>query len=142
MDTVTNHPLIEQILSSWKEQIGDIYQGYRGHVYRMFNCCLALKPCTDDEKTKLAIAAAFHDIGLWSDHTVAYRDPAYPLVEIFRKGDLVDFSLGLFKFGLPSTLIARLKSEFPNAGFHKFLLGGAKDWFSKHPLSPPPFMRW
>jgi hypothetical protein len=71
-----------------------------------------------------------------------YRNPAYPLVEIFRKGDLVDFSLGLFKFGLPSSLIARLKSEFPNAGFHKFLLSGAKDWFSKHPLSPPPFMRW
>jgi len=179
METVTNHPLIEQILSSWKEQIGDTYEGYRGHVYRMFNCCLALKPCSAEEKDKLAIAAAFHDIGLWSDHTVAYlspsvvqarkwlaanhlshwadeitlmiemhhkvrsyRDPAYPLVEIFRKGDLVDFSLGFFKFGLPSTLIARLKSEFPNAGFHKFLLGGAKDWFSKHPFSPPPFMRW
>jgi hypothetical protein len=54
----------------------------------------------------------------------------------------VDFSLGLFKFGLPSALIGRLKSEFPNAGFHKFLLSGAKDWFSKHPFSPPPFMRW
>ena len=164
MDTVTNHPLIEQILSSWKEQIGNTYEGYRGRVYRMFNCCLALKPSSEEEKDKLAIAAAFHDIGLWSDHTAAYlshsvvqarkwlaannlsdwadeialmiemhhkvrryRDPFYPLVEIFRKGDLVDFSLGLFKFGLPSSLIVRLKAEFPNAGFHKLLLSGAKD---------------
>jgi hypothetical protein len=47
METVTNHHLIEQILSSWKEQIGDTYEGYRGHVYRMFNFCLALKPCSD-----------------------------------------------------------------------------------------------
>ncbi|MEQ1765746.1 MAG: HD domain-containing protein, partial [Pyrinomonadaceae bacterium] len=28
-----------------------------------------------------------------------------PLVEAFRKGDLVDFSLGLFKFGLPRSFV-------------------------------------
>ncbi|MEO0869849.1 MAG: hypothetical protein AAFY17_15705, partial [Cyanobacteria bacterium J06642_11] len=159
MDVIKAHPLIDQILESWCGQIGDVYDGYRGHVYRMFNCCLALKDCSEEEVKKLAIAAAFHDIGLWSDHTVDYIPPSvvqaqqwltanelsdwseeigliidlhhkvrpatqpdYPLVELFRKADLVDFSLGIFRFGLSPQYVAHLKSEIPNAGFNKFLL--------------------
>ena len=72
----TKNDPIEEILTTWKDRIGDDYLGYRGHVYRMFNFCLALHPCTDEEKTKLAIAACFHDIGLWSAHTVDYIPPS------------------------------------------------------------------
>ena len=179
MDIQTQHPLIEAILSDWKDRIGDDYAGYRGHVYRMYNYCLALHPASDEEKTKLAIAACFHDIGLWSDHTADYLAPSvaqaenylaetgreawseeiglmiewhhkvrpvrtrqFPLVEVFRKGDLIDFSLGFFKCGLPKGLVNQVKAAIPNAGFHRFLLKGAKDWFVKHPFSPPPFMKW
>jgi hypothetical protein len=175
----TRHDLIEEILAQWRDRIGDDYPGYRGHVYRLFNFCLALYPCTEEEKTKLAIAACFHDIGLWSDHTVdyippsvahvkqylaatgqylwaeeislmvemhhkvrAYRDNRYPLVELFRKGDLVDFSLGFFTFGIPRSSIKEVKKTIPNNGFHKFLLKGAAEWFAQHPFSPPPFMKW
>jgi hypothetical protein len=70
------------------------------------------------------------------------NDESYPLVEIFRKGDLVDFSLGIIKCGVPKTYIKSVKKTIPNAGFHKFLMKGAKEWFAKHPLSPPPFMKW
>ena len=179
MDIQTQHPLIEAILSDWKDRIDDDYAGYRGHVYRMYNYCLALHPASNEEKTKLAIAACFHDIGLWSDHTVDYLAPSvaqaenylaetgretwseeislmiewhhkvrpirtrqFPLVEVFRKGDLVDFSLGFFKCGLPKSLVKEVKAAIPNASFHRFLLKGAKDWFVKHPFSPPPFMKW
>jgi hypothetical protein len=38
-----------------------------------------------------------------------YRNAQYPMVEVFRKGDLVDFSLGLIKCGLPSSYIRRVK---------------------------------
>ena len=175
----THVPLIETILATWRDRIGAEYDGYRGHVYRMFNFCLALRECSDEEKTKLAIAACFHDIGLWSDHTPDYIPPSivqvkqyladqglerwseeiglmvemhhkvrpdrhvnYPLVELFRQGDLVDFSLGLFTFGLPRNWINQVKTTIPNQGFHRFLLKGAQDWFSKHPFSPPPFMKW
>ncbi|MEN9848538.1 MAG: hypothetical protein RL368_1278 [Pseudomonadota bacterium] len=71
-----------------------------------------------------------------------YHNPAYPLVEIFRQGDLIDFSLGFVKQGLSQELIDRVKVQFPNAGFHKRLLQLAIGWFSKHPFSPPPFMKW
>ncbi len=176
---ITEEPLIEAILAPWRHAIGAQFDGYRGHVYRMYNCCLALRACTDEERRKLAIAACFHDIGLWSDHTTdylppsiaqarrylsdagleqwseeialmiemhhkarPYRDAGHPLVELFRKGDLVDFSLGLVRFGLSRAFIRTLKETIPNAGFHRFLIAGAKDWFAKHPLTPPPFMNW
>ena len=179
MPVERQNPLIESILSDWRERIGDDYAGYRGHVYRMYNYCLGLHPASDEEMSKLAIAACFHDIGLWSDHTVdylapsiaqakrylaetgrenwseeialmiewhhkvrPYRNPQFPLVEVFRKGDLVDFSLGLFKCGLPKSLVKEVKAAIPNAGFHRFLWKGARDWFAKHPFRPPPFMRW
>ncbi len=179
MDIIQSHPLIEQILTSWQSQIGENYNGYRGHVYRMFNCCLALRDCSDEDIQKLAIAAAFHDIGLWSDHTIDYLPPSVreaqqwlsqnnranwseeislmidmhhkirpvknvnsPLVELFRKADLVDFSLGLIKFGLSAQYIAQLKSTIPNAGFHVFLTNNAVQWFKQHPLRLPPFMKW
>lgn len=172
-------PLIEEILSPWEARIGKDYLGYRGHVYRVFNFCLALRICTAEEERKLAIAVCFHDIGLWSNHTVDYLPPSaeqcrfyldsvgqeqwahelsliiehhhqiragkvpdFPLVEIFRRGDLVDFSLGLFSCGVPRSFIREVKQSIPNHGFHRFLLRGAGDWFLGHPFVPPPFMKW
>ena len=175
----TNIPLLEEILAEWKDTIGDEYLGYRNHVYRMVNFCFALKDCTDDERKKILIAGAFHDIGIWIDDTVdyippslppamdylkthgledwskevglmisehhkvrAYHDPRYPLVEVFRQGDLVDFSFGLIGFGLPKTLIDEVKLRLPNAGFHRNLGRRAGKWFLRHPLNPAPMMKW
>ena len=151
-------PLLEEIFSDWKDTIGSEYQGYRNHVYRMIHFCLALTECNEEEREKIIIAGAFHDIGIWIDDTVdyippslppameylksrnleawaeeitlmisehhkirEYKDKVYPLVEIFRKGDLVDFSFGLCKFGIPETYIASVKAKFPNSDFHKNL---------------------
>jgi hypothetical protein len=65
-----------------------------------------------------------------------------PLVEAFRKGDLVDFSLGLFKCGLPRSFVSEVKAAFPNAGFHKCLVGIASRWILRHPLNPVPVLRF
>jgi hypothetical protein len=72
----------------------------------------------------------------------AYADPAYPLVEVFRQGDLVDFSFGTFRFGLPKETVRAVKGQFPNADFHKNLGKRAWHWFLKHPLNPAPMMKW
>lgn len=76
MDIITRDDMIESLLGDWRERIGEDFAGYRGHVYRMFNFCLALRPCNEEERQKLAIAAVFHDIGLWSDRTVDYLPPS------------------------------------------------------------------
>jgi len=71
-----------------------------------------------------------------------YRNDRYPLVELFRRADLVDVSLGLLKWGLPGNYVKNVKARFPNAGFHKRLTQLAGLCFARHPLSPPPFMKW
>lgn len=176
---IVDEPQIESILAEWRDTIGIDFAGYRGHVHRVFNVCLRLRDCDADERRKLAIALAFHDIGLWSARTVDYlppseaeavawlernglaawseeialmirlhhrirrwRDPRTPLVEVMRRADLVDFSRGAYRAGLPRRDLRALSATIPNAGFHRFLLRGARDWFLRHPLRPPPFLRW
>lgn len=174
-----NIPLLEGIFSEWENVIGGEYQGYRNHVYRMIHFCLALRECNDEEREKIIIAGAFHDIGIWIEDTLDYLPPSVPpamaylkkrsleawstevalmitehhkirkyektdhaIVEIFRKGDLVDFSRGLFRFGISKAYVTQVKTRFPNAGFHKSLARRAAKWFVKHPLDPAPMMKW
>jgi hypothetical protein len=172
-------PLLEVIFSSWRDVIGAEYHGYRNHVYRMINFCFVLRECSEEEREKIIIAGAFHDIGIWIEDTVdyirpslppameylknrnleawsqeirlmisehhkirEYKDATYQLVEIFRKGDLVDFSLGTVQFGIPKTYIREVKAKFPNSDFHKNLGKRATKWFLNHPLNPVPMMKW
>jgi len=145
----------------------------------MFNFCLLLKNCSEEEKRKIAIAACFHDIALLLDRTVDYipssilylkkylsennleswsaelsfmvdmhhkviplQKNEYSLAEVFRKSDLIDFSAGFFNFGVSRELIKNIQTEIPNAGFHKFILKKANEWFLQHPFKVPPFMKW
>lgn len=66
---------IDPILFPYKALIGKDYQRYKNHVYRVFLYCSLL----DDEPAhteKYAIAAAFHDIGIWTHHTLDYLGPS------------------------------------------------------------------
>ena len=68
-DLLHTHPLVEEILDSHREHaVGDErgWASYRGHVYRVFNLARAVVPDSDDRDDKLAIAAAFHDIDVFS----------------------------------------------------------------------------
>lgn len=178
MKIETNISLVEEILSIWKTEIGDDFDGYKNHVYRMLNFCFALGDLHLDEREKIIIAACFHDIGIWTSETFDYLPPSIVLaknylrennseqwipeielmidqhhrlgkyaeannpIEIFRKGDLVDFSLGLVKCGLSKTYIRNVKKQFPNRGFHQSLAYTATRWICQHPLNPIPVLKW
>ncbi len=71
-----------------------------------------------------------------------FRDSRFPLVEIFRRADWIDVSLGLLTFGLSRTVIRNIRREYPNAGFHKKLLWLTAREFRRHPLSPLPMFKW
>lgn len=179
MHIETQIPLLEALLTPWQDTIGDEYLGYRNHVYRMVHCCLALGDCSEEERQKILIAGAFHDIGIWIEDTVDYIEPSVPpamaylrkndlqpwcdeirlmitehhkvrpyhgdyerLVELFRRGDLVDFSGGLVSFGIDKQALKALRTAFPNAGFHRNLGKRGWHWFLKHPLNPAPMMKW
>jgi hypothetical protein len=82
------------------------------------------------------------EIGEMIDLHHRVRHNAEPLAEIFRRGDLVDFSLGTIKCGIPSDLVRAVKKEFPNSGFHTQLVRRAGRWFCRHPLNPIPVLKW
>jgi hypothetical protein len=69
-------------------------------------------------------------------------DGISPLVELFRRGDLVDFSRGLVTFGLPRASVREVMRAFPNAGFHRMLMRRLARWVVRHPLNPAPMMKW
>jgi len=71
-----------------------------------------------------------------------YRDQRFPLVEVFRRGDLADFSLGLLRGGVPSGYFKSVTRRFPNAGFHKRLVQLELAWLVRHPLRPLPVVKW
>lgn len=64
------------------------------------------------------------------------------LVEVFRKADLIDFSLGFVKHGIPRTKVSEVRSEFPNLGFHRSLARVAVRWICRHPFNPVPVLKW
>lgn len=64
------------------------------------------------------------------------------LTEIFRKGDLVDFSLGFIRCGISRDYVRDVRTQFPNAGFHCGLLRHASRWIVRHPLNPVPVLKW
>ena len=71
-----------------------------------------------------------------------FRSAISPLVEVFRQGDLVDFSMGVVKFGLPGDFVKEVKARFPNEGFHKTVLRQELAWVVRHPFRPVPVAKW
>ncbi len=90
----------------------------------------------EEWSTEIALMIDFHH------RFRTYTDASYPLVEVFRKGDWVDASLGWRRFGLPRTLIRQVSRKFPNLGFHRNLTRLAFKQFFKTPLNPLPMMKW
>lgn len=171
------HPLIEALLHSFQPVIGRDYEKYRNHVYRVFLNCLLLDNSTPNEE-KYAVAAVFHDIGIWTDHTIDYLAPSIrrvshyleangkqeyqeeyshmidwhhktsryagpyaATVEVFRKADWIDVSLGLLNFGLDKKTLRTHRKNWPNKGFHWFLVKKVGKNLLRHPLNPLPMFK-
>ncbi len=89
MKPITLHRLIDSILESHQKELGNDYDRYRNHVYRVLNYSLPhLK--TNEELHKMAIAAAFHDIGIWTNHTFDYLSPSIELAHDYCKKQNID----------------------------------------------------
>ncbi len=176
---VTTHfSRVSDILNSHSGSLGHERLGYQNHVYRVLNYFAVLSG-SDEVPEAVLIAAAFHDLGIWTDRTFDYLEPSIRLardhlkandlehlepevhaliehhhklrpyadefsrsVELYRRADLVDLSLGNIRFGLPKPFIASVWAVLPGAGFHRRLLGLAARHFIHSPLQPLPMVRW
>ena len=61
-----------------RSELGHDFIAYRNHVYRVVNLCAAIgKDRVDLEK--IAVAAVFHDLGIWTNKTFDYIAPSVAL---------------------------------------------------------------
>lgn len=93
------HPAVEALLQKFQPQLGGDYEKYRNHVYRVFANCLLLD--NDGNVCTYAVAAVFHDIGIWTGHTFDYLAPSIAqlqahLAETGQQELLEEISLMIF----------------------------------------------
>lgn len=81
MDIISQNIHIDAVFAQYKTELGKQYTAYRNHVYRVFNLTLQAGNFTVDEIDAIAIAAAFHDIGIWTAHTFDYLKPSVELAK-------------------------------------------------------------
>jgi len=79
---VTSIPIVDGVLDHYAAALGDDFIPYRNHVHRVVNLCLAVTGGRRDDLEKIAIAAAFHDLGIWTDHTFDYIAPSVSLARV------------------------------------------------------------
>ena len=76
---VTSLSTVEDVLDVHASELGHDLIGYRNHVYRVANLCLAIVGESPVELEKIAVAAVFHDLGIWTNHTFDYITPSVTL---------------------------------------------------------------
>ena len=75
---LTRIPTIDDVLDGHASALGDDRVAYRNHVYRVVNLCVAIVGGCG-EVDKIAAAAVFHDLGIWTDRTFDYIAPSIAL---------------------------------------------------------------
>lgn len=73
---VTSLPTVEEVLDDHAPELGHDLIAYRNHVYRIVNLCLAIVGDSRVELEKIAVAAVFHDLGIWTNNTFDYIAPS------------------------------------------------------------------
>ena len=74
---LTRIPTIDDVLNDHATALGDDFVAYRHHVYRIVNLCVAFVGRSELEK--IAVAAVFHDLGIWTNGTFDYIAPSMAL---------------------------------------------------------------
>ena len=73
---LTSLPTVEEVLDDHASELGHDLIAYRNHVYRVVNLCLAIVGDSRVELDKIAVAAVFHDLGIWTNNTFDYIAPS------------------------------------------------------------------
>jgi hypothetical protein len=73
--------VLEDVLGAHAAALGADLTGYRNHAYRVVNLCAALSSKDPATLEKIALAAAFHDIAIWTSETFDYLKPSRALAD-------------------------------------------------------------
>ena len=92
---------LDRVLEQHAVELGADLTAYRNHTYRVVNLCVTLAPCADATLEKVALAAAFHDLGIWTARTFDYLAPSIDLacthLDCAGHGDWRDSVTGMIR---------------------------------------------
>lgn len=69
-------PRVEELLAPYEHLIGKDFPGYRNHVYRTITYAMHFLGNSIEHEPLVETAFVYHDIGLWTDHALAYLEPS------------------------------------------------------------------
>jgi hypothetical protein len=72
----TNRPRVETLFAPYEDMIGIDFDGYRNHVYRCITYAMHFLGNAQEFTQIVETAFVYHDIGLWTDHELAYLEPS------------------------------------------------------------------
>lgn len=75
----TGFAQVEELIAGYAPALGGDLAAYRNHVCRVLNYYVALRPPADVLPEAVMIAAAFHDLGIWTARTFDYLEPSVRL---------------------------------------------------------------
>jgi hypothetical protein len=76
---LTSLSTVDEVLADHEAALGRDLVGYRNHVYRVVNLCRAFVGDDPVDLEKIAVAAVFHDLGIWTNRTFDYLAPSVAL---------------------------------------------------------------
>lgn len=78
IEVVSTSPVVEEHLSKFRSIIGDDYEGYKGHIYRVLSYTLHFLGSEGHKYRKaIEVALVYHDIALWTDSKLNYLGPSF-----------------------------------------------------------------
>jgi hypothetical protein len=80
---LTEIAILDELLHAQRAALGRDFTAYRNHTYRVVNLCVAQSSGEPERLEKMAIAAAFHDMGIWTDGTFDYLPPSVKLASAY-----------------------------------------------------------
>jgi hypothetical protein len=92
---------ILKLLEPFRVPLGPDHEKYSNHIHRVFDNCILIDHDHANHE-KYAIAAVFHDIGIWTAHTIDYIDPSIIQAKIYLaesgKAHLTDEIIGMIYY--------------------------------------------
>lgn len=89
MKLCSSFPLAEEIIDEFSSALGGDRIAYRNHVCRVLNFYLALSGQSSPSSVIL-IAAAFHDLGIWTHGSFDYLPPSVALAKSWLSSQNLD----------------------------------------------------
>ncbi len=96
---VLENDLIEDVVRTYSNALGQHLPLYKGHCYRLLNYIIYMQR-HQDNLDFLGVAIAFHDLGIWTHGTMDYLNPSFELAKTYVQNANVDISIADLKVAI------------------------------------------